>query len=215
MSDRLSFEPIGGAKLAWVPYLSYPIFQLLERLVREALVTKEIGPSIASVVMAVACAEAYANEVAHMTLSTDVASCRQYRRLSTDVVKKYRYLATEKERAFEEQADPFHSVKLVVGLRGLVVHYQIGEEPIELQQTKLEKGLASKFLPGAGDVSTVRILTGACANWALDTSFAMIRHLYDIGYEPPNVAWFEAFRPGWTERASKITSTGAYRLRDM
>ncbi len=165
--------------------------------------------------MAVACAEAYVNELAQMELERDDESLRAFRKLKTDVVRKFIFLAQRKGAAFSSRADPLDSFKLLVGLRGLVVHFQVSEEPIETQETKLEKRLASKVELGIGDVWTVRVLTGACANWAFETSFGMLRHLYEIGYEPPSSAWFEAFRPGFRERMFSTTQEGTRKMRDI
>lgn len=191
------------------------MFRFLEQLVRTALAAKDMGASMSAVVMSVACAEAYVNELGYMALRSDTESHRKFVAYRTNVEAKFNFLADAKGQSLDKESHPLKPFKFLLGLRGLIVHYEIDEEPLELEQTRLEKNLAQYFPLKEGDVSTERFLSGACANWALDTSFGMIRYLYDIGYEPPNVAWFEAFHPGFRDRLSGDRPSGTYKIRDI
>lgn len=193
------------------------MFQFLQGLVRTSLVTKDMGAVMSSVVMAVACAEAYVNELGYMSLNKEPDAHRRFINLRTNVVRKFEFLADGKQQPYDEGEEPLRSFGLLIGLRGFIVHYEITEEPLEAEMTRLEKQLAECFPLKRGDVSTDRILSGACANWALDASFGMIKHLYRIGYEPPNIAWFEAFHPGFQEKlaATAQGGSGVRKIRDI
>ncbi len=200
--DDLRFTPIGGAKLTMLPFLSYPMFSFAVELARVALTSKDMRSALACIILSAASLEAYINELIHTHFGNDAKQQRRLRKLGTNVIAKWREVAKVKG-GLDESGEPFDSFKLLVGLRGFLMHFQVEEEPViagEEFESDLQSRLSTKIPLRGGQVSTERYLTGACADWAVTTANQVIRELYRLGYEPPSSAWVDIVDPGRFER---------------
>lgn len=203
--DDMRPTPIGGAKLTMLPFLSYPMFSFAVELARLALTSKDMRAALTCVILCAAALEAYANELIETDFSKDTKRQQRLMKLGTNVVAKWRELGKIRGDGFDEGKEPFDSFKLLVGLRGFLLHFRVEEEPVEAGEdfeSALERRLASKFPLRSGTVSTARYLTGACADWAVTTTSQMIRQLFRLGFEPPSSAWVDIVDPGRFERQS-------------
>ena len=88
------------------------------------------------------------------------------------------------------------SFKLLIGLRGTVLHFQPLPAPHrEDFQTDIERRLAEKYLLAEKMTSTARYLNAPWADWAVSTASQMTRALYQLGYDVPSPYWYKFVDP--------------------
>jgi hypothetical protein len=176
------------------------MFSLAVDLARTAFSRKDMRAVLGSVILSAATLEAYINEVIEMWLAENTEESRALRKHGTNVVAKWRHVAKLKA-GFAESKDPFDSFKLLVGLRGTILHFQPLPEPHrEDFQTDVERRLAGKYQLAEKMTSTARYLNAPCADWAVTTTCQMIRGLYHIGYDVPSPYWYKFVDPAkWEE----------------
>jgi hypothetical protein len=176
------------------------MFSLAEDLARTALSRKDMRAVLGCVILSAATLEAYINEVIEMWFAENTVEARALRKLDTQVVRKWRDVSKIKG-GFDESKDPFDSFKLLIGLRGTVLHFRPLSEPHrEDFQTDIERRLAEKYQLAEKMTSTGRYLNAPCADWAVTTTCQMIRGLYQLGYDVPTPYWYKFVDPPkWVE----------------
>ena len=120
--------------ISLVPFLSDAFYSLLVDLVETSKQHREnISYPTGTVIIGVACLESYINELIHMTSFSQTERensrpKRNLRNLKTDVIKKITVLKTIARKGEEISDELLEEFKLLIGLRGLLVRYEVQVE---------------------------------------------------------------------------------------
>jgi hypothetical protein len=198
-----------GLEIRLIPHMADPLFRLAYTLYRISMdypgrLEFPAGLSFA----AVATLESYMNEVISMraflpgqTDAEQEPARRRVRGPRADVVGRLRRLREEAKRPDALPESTLDDVQILVGLRGLLAHYDVqGEHPAETR-TSLQR-LAERVRAAdqsAGDVSLEQILIPPTAAWMWDLVQRVIRELYAAGYGPPRPHWYQIVDPAQFE----------------
>jgi hypothetical protein len=122
------------------------------------------------------------------------------RRLQLTPLEKYDFVLSHfQKEPFNKGAAPYQDAKLVVDLRNALVHYDpewlmLREEPApQAEQERLERALHGKFELSPFDPLDYpffpeRCISAACAEWAVESAYALRRAFRErMGQEPDHL----------------------------
>jgi hypothetical protein len=212
--DKLQGPPILiGEGIRLIPFMADSYFRLLEALIpgSESNPNEPAFPATAAIV-AVATLESYVNELVAITGFDEVAETNDrikagLRKHGADLPGKLlgiRGRAAHPER-FEDET--LEEVRMLVGLRGLVAHYDPQEEHPTFTRTSLQR-LAPRLGVSLPDENVAvgsldLVLTPEMSRWAFDLTCRVIQQLYNAGFEPPRPRWLDlvdSSRRTWWKR---------------
>lgn len=199
----MRMEMVGDISL--VPYLSDSYYQLLNDLVTTSLKNPQlISYPAGSIIIATACIESYINELIFMhSFSTNKEDNKKIKKrlynFGTDILKKLKYLKQLANNPKIIDEDIIDDLRLLISLRGKIVHYTVEEEKPNNQNVlfklqKLEKYLLKNRIL-QDSVSTERLLNPKTAVISKEIVFEVVKVLYKSGYEPPRPRWVTLIDP--------------------
>lgn len=195
----MTVEFVGNVAL--LPFMADNFYSLLIDLIETAKLHRaKLSYPAGAVIIGVACIESYVNELIFMTdFGTDKLGKQDLRRCGTDVLKKVEKLRTLAKRPEQIPNDLLNDFKLLIGLRGQLVHYDVQEEkPNDPGHMSRLEALERRLLQDKrqqGDVSLERILSAELAEWVKLLVTGLICALYKSGYEPPRPRWLSIVDP--------------------
>jgi hypothetical protein len=196
---------IVGDEIRLIPHMADSYFGLLEALVASS----ERNPGVVATpataaIVAVATLESYLNELINITTFDGAEEGNDrikagLRKHGTDVPAKLAAVRSLSNRPAKVENDTMDQVRTLVGVRGLLAHYDPQAEHPTATRTSLQR-LAPRLgvsLPAerVAHVSLDALLTPRLARWALDLTAQVIRQLYEAGYEPPRPRWLRLVDP--------------------
>ncbi len=188
-----------------IPSMSDQYFRFLMFLARPSQQNPHENsiPAVA-VLMSAAGFEAYVNELINMAFSGEESEARrqELRKMRrTDVVAKLLRLRDFSKRPDALPEETVDDLRALVGFRGLLAHYDVQEEHPVDTQTSLQR-LADRLAPDAtGDIAFYVLVTPIATSWARDVMIAVVKGLYEVGYEPPRPRWIPLVDPDrWAPR---------------
>jgi hypothetical protein len=190
------WEPVGGATIRAVPFMSDQFFRLAKNL--RGLSSQhpdDISLPAGTVLISIAALEAYVNELAEVALRD--ANRRDFDAHRDNLIRKLQLLNARGNTPGQLESDVEEDIALLYGLRGKLMHYRADpEHPVDTS-TSLQR-LVARFpeaVTSDADVSTAQLLTPHFAEWAVDRVSKAIEGLYQCGWEPPRPRWLELVDP--------------------